>query len=292
MFGNVLTAMITPFRENGELDEETAVKLAKDLVENGSEGLVVCGTTGESPTLTDEEKIRLIKKVKEAVGGKAKIIAGMGTYSTEHTIHLGREVERIGVDGIMVVAPYYNRPPQDALFLHFAAIADSIALPIVVYNIPSRTGVNVAPETIIRLAQIENIVGLKQANASLEETSVIRKNTPERFVIYSGDDSLTLPFLSVGATGVVSVASHLVGKRIAQMIQSFFSGNVREALSIHLELFPLYKILFMVTNPIPVKAALYLKGKIPCDYLRPPLRSPTVEEREKIRKVLEEGKWL
>ncbi len=291
MFKSVLTALVTPFKQNSEVDEQAVRRLCKRLVENGSDGFVVAGTTGESPTLTDAEKLRLFQLVKEEVGTKAKVIAGVGTSSTEHTIHLAREAEKIGLDGLMVVAPYYNRPPQDALFLHFAAVAEATSLPIMLYNIPSRTGVNISPEIILRLAKIENIVALKQANASLEETSIIHKEAPEHFTIYSGDDSLTLPFLSVGAKGVVSVASHLVGSQIAEMIQRFFHGDVQEAKKIHLKLFPLFKGLFFVTNPIPVKAALYVTGEIPSDYLRPPLRSPTEEERQKIKKILAEIDW-
>ncbi len=289
MFGETLTAMVTPFKGDGEVDWETVKHLTEYLVQHGSQGLVVAGTTGESPTLTFEEKVQLFQVVKETVEGRATVIAGTGTNNTRTTIHLTREAEKAGVNGVMLVAPYYNKPPPDALYYHFAAVAESTSLPIILYNIPGRTGTNIPPETIIQLSRIPNIVALKQANGSMEETSIIQKNTPLDFYIYSGDDTLTLPFLSLGAEGVISVASHVAGERISQMISAYKTGDVKRAYQIHLELFPLFKGLFFVTNPIPVKGALEVLGVIPEAILRPPLRSPTATEKEKIQQMLKEA---
>ncbi|EKQ68770.1 dihydrodipicolinate synthase [Leptolyngbyaceae cyanobacterium JSC-12] len=260
-FGRVLTAMITPFSEDGSVNYAVAEKLAAHLVENGSDALVVCGTTGESPTLTWAEEYELFRVVQKAVAGKAKIIAGTGSNSTLEAIDATQKAAKLGLDGSLQVVPYYNKPPQAGLYEHFKAIAEAVPeMPIMLYNIPGRTGQNLLPETIIRLAEIRNIVAVKEASGSLDQASQIRSLAPSDFGIYSGDDSLTLPLLAVGAQGVVSVASHLVGSQIQQMIQSFFDGNVETALNLHLQLFPLFKALFLTTNPIPVKAALQLQG--------------------------------
>jgi 4-hydroxy-tetrahydrodipicolinate synthase len=213
-FGRVLTAMVTPFDDAGNVDPAQAAALAKRLADSGSDGIVVVGTTGESPTLTDDEKIRLVQTVKEAVGGRAKVVAGTGTYDTRHSIHLTKEAGRAGADGFLLVNPYYNRPSQDGLYAHFKAIAESTGKPCILYNIPGRTGVNCMPDTIARLAEIRNIVAVKEASGNLDQASEIRRKTPQHFDIYSGDDSLTLPILAVGGCGVISVASHLVGPDI------------------------------------------------------------------------------
>jgi len=253
--------MITPFSEDGSVNYAVAEKLAAHLVENGSDALVVCGTTGESPTLTWAEEYELFRVVQKAVAGKAKIIAGTGSNSTLEAIDATQKAAKLGLDGSLQVVPYYNKPPQAGLYEHFKAIAEAVPeMPIMLYNIPGRTGQNLLPETIIRLAEIRNIVAVKEASGSLDQASQIRSLAPSDFGIYSGDDSLTLPLLAVGAQGVVSVASHLVGSQIQQMIQSFFDGNVETALNLHLQLFPLFKALFLTTNPIPVKAALQLQG--------------------------------
>ncbi len=253
--------MITPFSEDGSVNYAVAEKLAAHLVENGSDALVVCGTTGESPTLTWAEEYELFRVVQKAVAGKAKIIAGTGSNSTLEAIDATQKAAKLGLDGSLQVVPYYNKPPQAGLYEHFKAIAEAVPeMPIMLYNIPGRTGQNLLPETIIRLAEIRNIVAVKEASGNLDQASQIRSLAPSDFGIYSGDDSLTLPLLAVGAQGVVSVASHLVGSQIQQMIQSFFNGNVETALNLHLQLFPLFKALFLTTNPIPVKAALQLQG--------------------------------
>ncbi|OFX29933.1 MAG: 4-hydroxy-tetrahydrodipicolinate synthase [Armatimonadetes bacterium RBG_16_67_12] len=286
LFGHVVTAMVTPFTAGGEVDYAKAATLAKRLVENGNDGVVIAGTTGESPTLSDEEKIGLFRAVKDAVGGRGKVIAGTGTYDTAHSIHLSKEAHRVGADGLLLVNPYYNRPSQDGLYAHFRAVAESTPLPVMLYNIPGRTGVNCAPETIARLAGIPNIVAVKEAAGSLDQVSEIRVKTPDHFLIYSGDDSLTLPKLAVGATGVVSVAGNIAARPIQEMIQAFFAGRVAEALRLHRRLWPLFKVLFITTNPVPVKCAIRLSG-FDCGRVRLPLVDATPKEEAQIRGVLE-----
>ncbi len=286
-FGRVLTAMVTPFDEVGAVDYAQTEALAKRLADEGSDGIVVAGTTGESPTLSDEEKIRLVRAVKTAVAGRAVVVAGTGTYDTKHSIHLTAEAKRAGADGVLLVNPYYNRPSQDGLYAHFRAIAESTTLPCILYNIPGRTGVNAAPETIARLAEIPNIVAVKEASGNLDQSSEIRRRTPERFQIYSGDDSLTLPILAVGGSGIISVAAHLVGREIQEMVKAYEQGDVRKALRIHVKLFPLFKVLFITTNPVPVKAALNLSG-FTVGKPRLPLVEATPKEKEQIGAVLKE----
>ena len=287
VFGRVLTAMATPFDESGAVDWEQVTALAKRLVDSGSDGIVVAGTTGESPTLSDEEKIRLFRTVKGAVGGRVVVVAGTGTYDTKHSIHLSKEAERAGSDALLLVNPYYNRPSQDGLYAHFRTIAESTPLPCMLYNIPGRTGVNCAPETIARLADVPNIAAVKEASGSLDQVSDIRRRTKEDFLIYSGDDSLTLPILAVGGAGIVSVASHLVGREIQQMVRAYEEGEVARALQLHLRLLPLFKVLFITTNPVPLKAALNMSG-IKVGKPRLPLVEATAKEKEQIQTVLKE----
>jgi 4-hydroxy-tetrahydrodipicolinate synthase len=286
-FGRVMTAMVTPMDRDLAVDYAKAAALARRLVETGSQGLVVCGTTGESPTLTDEEKVRLFHTVREAVGNRAAVIAGTGTYDTAHSIHLTREAERAGCDGVLLVNPYYNKPSQEGLYRHFRAVAESTRLPVMLYNIQGRTAVNCEPATVARLAEVPNIVAIKEASGSLDQMSQIRKLTPPEFRLYSGDDSLTLPLLAVGGYGVVSVASHLAGREILEMIEAFDAGDVHRARAIHLRLWPLFKVLFITTNPVPVKAALALAG-FDAGGVRLPLVDATPREREQIASVLKE----
>ena len=260
-FGRVLTAMVTPFKADGSVDFALAEQLAVHLAEQGTDTLVVCGTTGESPTLSWEEEYELFQVVHHAVASKAKVIAGTGSNSTKEAIAATQKAAKIGLDGSLQVVPYYNKPPQAGLYEHFKAIALGCPdFPLVLYNVPGRTGQNLQPETVARLAEISNIVGIKESTGNLDQASEIRRLTPNEFHLYSGDDSLTLPLLAVGATGVVSIASHLVGTKIQQMIQAFTTGQIEVATQIHLQLFPLFKALFVTTNPIPVKTALKLKG--------------------------------
>ena len=260
-FGRVITAMVTPFAEDGSVNYAVAEKLAIHLVENGSDGLVICGTTGESPTLSWSEEYELFKVVKQAIGNRAKIIAGTGSNSTSEAIAATQQASKLDLDGSLQVVPYYNKPTQSGLFQHFKAIAEACPdLPMMLYNVPGRTSRNLEPETVANLAQINNIVAVKEASGDLEQACKIRVLTPSSFAIYSGEDALTLPLLTVGGVGVVSVASHLVGNQIQAMIQAFVKGNNQQATAIQVKLFPLFQALFMTTNPIPVKAALNLQG--------------------------------
>lgn len=253
--------MVTPFTEEGQVDYAMAEKLANHLILNGSDSLVVCGTTGESPTLSWEEEHHLFRAVQSAAAGRAKIIAGTGSNSTSEAIAATKKAAELGLDGSLQVVPYYNKPPQEGLYHHFRAIAEACPdLPLMLYNVPGRTGCNLAPETVIRLADIDNIVAIKEASGNVDQTAQIRCSVEASFEIYSGDDSLTLPLMSVGAQGVVSVASHLVGKQMQTMIDAFLSGDHQGAIEQHLKLFPLFKVLFCDTNPLPVKTALILQG--------------------------------
>lgn len=284
-FGRLITAMVTPFDANGGVDYPQAKKLALALLASGSDGIVVSGTTGESPTLSKEEKLRLFSEIKGAVGTRGTIIAGTGSYNTEESIELTREAEQVGVDGILLVVPYYNKPTQDGLFAHFSAIAKSTKLPCILYNVPGRTVTNLAPETAIKLSRTSNIAGIKEASGNLEQASKIIQAAPPGFLMYSGNDSDTLPLMALGAYGVISVASHLVGKQIKAMMEAFVSGDTRGAAAEHRRLLPLVNALFIVSNPIPVKYALnrvgFRSGKP-----RLPLTEPDEQTSAKIDAVL------
>jgi 4-hydroxy-tetrahydrodipicolinate synthase len=293
IFGRVLTAMVTPFAEDGSVNYAVAEKLADHLVSNGSDGLVVCGTTGESPTLTEDEKYQLFKVIKKAVGHKAKIIAGTGANSTAKAISSTKKASELAIDASLQVVPYYNKPPQEGLYQHFEAIAKACPdLPIMLYNIPGRTGRNLEPETIAKLAHnLENIVAVKEASGNLESICKINSFTPSSFALYSGEDFLTLPMMTLGSVGVVSVTSHLAGKEMQQMIQAFEQGNTQLATEIHLKLFPLFQVLFSTTNPIPVKAALKMQGwKV--GGLRLPLNELPSKFKPQLETVLKELKLI
>lgn len=280
--------MVTPFKENGDLNYEVAEKLALYLAENGTDTILLCGTTGESPTLTKPEEFELFRVVKNALGGKAKILVGTGSNSTREAIAATEEAAKLGMDGSLQVVPYYNKPPQEGLYQHFLKIAQACPdLPIILYNIPGRTGINLAPETVARLAEIPNIVGIKEASGSLDQASNIRRLTPAEFAIYSGDDSLTLPLMAIGGKGVVSVAAHLVGNQIQEMTQAFEKGEEQKAAEIHQQLYPLFKALFITANPIPVKIALKLQGW-DVGSTRLPLCDPPAEITEKIAAVMKD----
>ncbi|NLH30427.1 MAG: 4-hydroxy-tetrahydrodipicolinate synthase [Firmicutes bacterium] len=285
--GQVYTAMITPMKKDGSVDYKQAVKLAEMLVSNGSDGLVICGTTGESATLTFEEKVQLFTEIVNDLGGSTEVIAGTGSNDTAASIALTKAAEKAGVDGIMLVTPYYNKPSQEGLYQHFKAIAENSSLPVMLYNVPGRTNTNLLPDTVARLAEIPNIVAIKEASGNLEQVSLLRSITPDDFLIYSGDDSLTLPILSVGGCGVVSVASHLVGRRIKAMVEAFLAGRVQEATSIHLELLPIFKMCFITTNPVPVKRSLEFVG-IETGPVRLPLVDLTEAEAETIKATLKQ----
>ena len=290
-FGEVLTAMVTPFNEDESVNYERAGELAEYLVNNGSDGLVVLGTTGEVPTLTTAEKVKLLEVVKDRVGERAKIVAGTGSYSTAESIKMTKKAEEIGVDGAMLVTPYYNKPPQRALDNHFRLVAQETDLPIILYNVPSRTGRNLAPETVAELATVDNIVAVKEASGDVSQATKINALTDESFKIYSGEDCLTLPILAVGGTGVISVASHLVGAEIKEMVQAYKSGNVEVAKDKNAELQEIFNAMFISTNPIPVKAALNMVGQ-EVGPVRPPLLDLEEELKEKLKNILGENRLL
>jgi len=254
--GRLLTAMVTPFDKEGQVDYEQAKKLALALLDSGSEGLIVVGTTGESPTLVRDEELRLFKEIKSAVGDRGAVIAGTGSNSTAEAIAATRGAEQTGADGCLLVVPYYNKPTQEGLYQHFKAIAGSTSLPCILYNVPSRTITNLTSETTIRLSKIDNIIGIKEASGDLEQIARIVDGTDDDFLIWSGNDSDTLPMLTIGCYGVISVIAHLVGKQISEMIYDFLDGQTAEAAAIHIHLLPLIKAMFAVSNPIPVKYAL------------------------------------
>lgn len=287
-FGRLLTAMITPFHADGSVNYGVAEKLAVHLVEHGTDTVVVCGTTGESPTLTWDEEYELFQVVKKAVSGKAKVMAGTGSNSTKEAISATQKAGLLGLDGSLQVVPYYNKPPQEGLYEHFKSIASACPdIPLMLYNIPGRTGQNLLPETVARLAEIPNIVAIKEASGSLDQVTQVRRLTPAEFQIYSGDDALTLPLLAVGGTGVVSVASHLVGDSILEMVRAFENGQVKLAAQINLQLQPLFKALFLTTNPIPLKAALKLQGW-DVGACRPPLCPAPADVMQKLTVAMQE----
>jgi 4-hydroxy-tetrahydrodipicolinate synthase len=280
--GRLFTAMVTPFDQNGEVDYFQARKLALALLDSGSDGLVLSGTTGESPTLTGEEKLRLFVEVKEAVGEKGKVIAGTGNYNTRESVILTKEAEKVGVDAVLSVVPYYNKPTQEGLFQHFKAIAENTSLPCILYNVPGRTVTSLTAETTIRLSQIDNIVGIKEASGNLEQIAQIIQGAERDFLVYSGNDVDTLPILALGGFGVISVASHLAGKQLKEMIERFVEGDTKGAAQIHHHLLSLFNILFIISNPIPIKYALNYVGfgvGVP--------RLPLIEADEKSKSLIE-----
>ncbi|GIP33127.1 4-hydroxy-tetrahydrodipicolinate synthase [Paenibacillus sp. J2TS4] len=289
-FGTLITAMVTPFDEQLQVDWPQVEKLIDYLIEEQkSDSLVVCGTTGESPTLTDEEKVKLFEVSVRHARGRCKIIAGTGSYDTADSIRMTKLAAEAGVDGILLVSPYYNKPSQEGLYQHFKAIAESTRLPIMLYNIPGRTGVNIEPDTMLRLAQIPNIFASKEAHSDLDHVSKLVREAPDGFKIYSGDDSYTLPFLAVGSYGIVSVSSHVVGKEMKEMIEFFGRGEVKKAALKHAELLPVFRGMFecphKVPNPAPVKHALNVKG-IRVGGVRLPLVPVTEEEGRYIEALL------
>lgn len=281
LFGRVSTAMITPFDAKGHIDFPKTTQIVNHLIANGTDSLVVAGTTGESPTLSKQEKIALFKHVVKVVEKRVPIIAGTGSNNTYDSIEMTKEAERAGVDAVMVVGPYYNKPNQEGLYQHVKAVAENTTLPVMIYNIPGRSVVNIEPETIIRLSAVENIVAVKEASGNLNNNTKIIAGTPDDFYVYSGDDSLTLPLLSVGGTGVISVASHVIGPEMQEMVGAFLEGDLKKAARMHQELLPIMTALFAAPNPVPVKTALQLKG-IDVGSVRLPLVPLTEEERTKL----------
>ncbi|MFE4810874.1 4-hydroxy-tetrahydrodipicolinate synthase [Peribacillus simplex] len=285
IFGRVSTAMVTPFDGKGNVDFQKTTSLVNYLLANGTDSLVLSGTTGESPTLSSEEKIALLRHVYKVVEKRVPIIMGTGSNNTYASIELTKKAEQNGADAIMLVAPYYSKTNQEGLYQHFKAIAASTTLPVMVYNIPGRASINIEPETIIRLSKIPNIVAVKEASGDLNAMTQIIAGTDEDFALYSGDDALTLPVLAIGGVGVVSVASHIAGNELQKIVEAFISGNLKEAARLHQELLPLIKGLFAAPSPAPVKTALQLNG-IDVGSVRLPIVPLTEQERLALTKVL------
>lgn len=290
-FGKLVTAMVTPFHENGDVDYEKAAELAIHLVENGSDAVVVAGTTGESPTLSQEEKLELYRTVVSALNGKAKVLAGTGSNNTAQSVQLTKLATECGVDGIMLVVPYYNKPSQEGIYRHFNTIIAATDLPVMLYNVPGRTVVNMTAETTLRLAELPNAVAIKEASGDLEQIAQIRTHAPKDFAIYSGDDCMTLPILAVGGCGVVSVTAHIAGKEMKEMITTYLAGDTAAAQQLHLRLLPLFNVMFISPNPTAVKGALNM-----LDHHVGPVRLPLVElnddEQKEIVNVLTGLRYL
>ncbi|MFD1018239.1 4-hydroxy-tetrahydrodipicolinate synthase [Thalassobacillus hwangdonensis] len=284
-FGRVLTAMVTPFNNKGNIDFDKTTKLVDYLINNGSDGLVVAGTTGESPTLTNEEKVALWKHVVKAVDNRVPVIAGTGSNNTHASIELTKKAEACGVDAVMLVTPYYNKPNQRGLSAHFKAIANETKLPVMLYNIPGRSVVQMTTETIIELSKIDNIVSVKEASGDLDAMAEIIQHTSEDFTLYSGDDGLTLPVRAIGGDGIVSVSSHVIGNDMQEMLDKFDEGDVKGAAAIHRRILPIMNELFSAPSPTPVKTALQIKG-LDVGGVRLPLVPLTSEERDRITAIL------
>ncbi|MEA4901518.1 4-hydroxy-tetrahydrodipicolinate synthase [Desulfitobacterium sp.] len=288
-FGKILTAMVTPMKDNSDVDFEEAGRLAKYLAEHGSDGIVVAGTTGESPTLSTDEKLELFRVVKEAVGKDVIVIAGIGSNSTANSVALAQKAAKTGVDGLMAVVPYYNKPSQEGLYQHFRVIAEASELPLMLYNIPGRTSINLLPETVLRLSKVPNIVALKEAVGMMDQVSELKRILPEDFMVYSGDDSLTLPMLALGCSGIISVASHVVGDEMKKMVDAWFEGDTKKALQWHLKLMPIFKGIFITANPVPVKYLVNTLG-IKAGKVRLPLVDANPEEKEFLTNLLKRVK--
>jgi 4-hydroxy-tetrahydrodipicolinate synthase len=290
-FGRLITAMVTPFNEQLKIDWEATGRLIDYLIEEQkSDSLVISGTTGESPTLSDEEKVALFRFSAKHAAGRAKIIAGTGSNETAHSVQLTKQAEQAGVDGILLVAPYYNKPSQEGIYQHFRTIAEATTLPVILYNVPSRTVVSISSETTLRLAQIPNIVATKEC-ASLGQMTEIVSGAPEGFVLYSGDDAVTLPTLSVGGYGIISVASHLIGAKMKDLISAYLEGRVKDAIAINSECYPIFNGLFNcphpVPNPVAVKYALTMRG-VQVGGVRLPLVPVNDSEAQFLHQLLEE----
>lgn len=284
-FGEVLTAMVTPFTENLEVDLSKTRELASYLVANGSDGLVVLGTTGEVPTLAIEEKIEILETVVDEVGDKTTIVAGTGSYNTAASIEMTKKAEALGVDGIMAVVPYYNKPPQEGLYNHFKLIAEATSLPVMLYNVPGRTACNLEPKTVKRLAEIDNIIAVKEASGDPGQIATLTRSLADDFYVYSGDDGMTLPLLALGGHGIISVASHLVGKQIKEMVNAYKKGDIKKATDLNKYLGPIFTGIFITTNPIPIKAGLKMMG-MDVGGLRPPLLPLNHSEEKVLKSIL------
>jgi 4-hydroxy-tetrahydrodipicolinate synthase len=290
-FGPVVTAMVTPFRPDHSLDVDGAQTLARHLLDHGTDSLVVAGSTGESPTLSHREKLDLFRAVIEAADGSGKVVCGTGTYNTAETIELSREAQALGADGLLVVTPYYSKPPQRGLLEHFTQVASAVDLPVIAYNIPGRTGIRIEHDTLLSMAEVSNIVAVKDSTGDFQAISKLISEAPADFEVYSGDDWATFGYLCLGAVGVVSVAAHVVGDRIHHLTDLVLSGDIPAARKVHEELSPLFNALFITTNPIPVKTALDILG-LPAGPPRLPLVPATGDERARIERALSDAGLL
>ena len=280
-----ITAMVTPFAESGGLDIEGLKRNVKFQIDNGISGLVPLGTTGESPTISDEERETVIKTVVAAAAGKVPVIVGTGTNSTEHSIELSKQAEELGADAVLIVSPYYNKPTQEGLYRHFKAIADSIKIPVVVYNIQGRTGVNIETATLARMAQVPNIIAVKEASGNLAQMMDVLEQLPKTFSVVSGDDNMTLPLMALGGRGVISVVSSLIPRKVSDMCAAASKGDVATARRLHFEMLPLFKAAFIETNPIPIKAAMSMAG-LPAGPVRMPLCEMQPANVDKLKSAL------
>ncbi len=290
-FGRLITAAVTPFDKNYDLDLEAFHVLMDHLIQNESDGVLISGTTGESPTLSDQEKIDLFKYSKDNFGDKTRIIAGTGSNDTMHSIELSKEAEKIGVDCLLLVTPYYNKPSQMGLYNHFEKIASEVKIPIILYNVPSRTSCNIDSGTCIELSKINNILGVKEASSNFRQISEIISGTDDDFLLYSGNDGDTLPILSLGGSGIISVASHIIGREIQEMMAYFMEGDIRKAARSHNDLLEVFYGIFIATNPVPIKKALNLKG-IQVGPCRPPLYPMNEKECEVFTNILKRQKII
>jgi 4-hydroxy-tetrahydrodipicolinate synthase len=290
-FGTLVTAMVTPFKDDMSVDLDRAREVAAWLLDHGTDSLVVTGSTGEGATLSDEEKIELWRAAAEAAGGRGQIIAGTGTYDTAHSVHLTEQAEKVGADAMLVVTPYYNKPPQSGLVEHFTTVAGATSKPVMVYNIPGRTGTRISHDTLLRLAETENIVAVKDSTGDLDGMSKLVAAAPEGFQVYCGDDWATFGMLCLGAVGLVSVAAHVAGERIKDMMELALAGDTAGARKIHESLHPIFDALFITSNPIPLKAAMEMIGQ-PVGPPRLPLVPATDDERATVRRALEDAGLL
>ena len=284
MFTGSIVAIVTPIKDN-KVDKSSFKELIEFQIKNGTAGILPCGCTGEPATLSMDEHKTVIDYTIEVVNGRVPVLAGTGSNNTEESIELTNYAKKAGADAALIITPYYNKPTPSGLYEHYKKIAENVSIPIILYNVPSRTGISILPETVAKLAEISNIVGIKEASGSIDQVSKIIRLCPENFVVLSGDDSLTLPIMAVGGKGVISVAANIVPAKVSKMVNSALSGNWEKAKKIHLDLFPIFKILFVETNPIPVKSALGLMGRLTPEW-RLPLTPPLPESLEKIKQVL------
>ncbi|MDD3627515.1 MAG: 4-hydroxy-tetrahydrodipicolinate synthase [bacterium] len=290
MFEGSIVALVTPFKD-GKVDEKSFLGLIDFQISNGTQGILISGTTGESATLSENEKERLFKLTADRLKGRIPFIAGTGTNDTKATLHLSQKAQEVGADALLIITPYYNKPTQQGLIEHFSYIAKRVTLPIIIYNVPGRTGISIEPSAVAELSKIKNIIGIKEATGSMKQASEIKQACPEEFVLLSGDDFTYLPFLSVGGRGIISVSANIIPDKMQKIYAEFKAGNLNEALKVHHEIYDIHKMMFTETNPIPVKTALSLMGKINLEF-RLPLCEMKEENKDKLKEVLKKHKLI